>query len=179
MQSMKKLAQVLPPFLLFYLIYKPSVTSGPYSQMICYFVILVAGITLAVNGFKNRKKKFDVWQYAPSVLTILIGVSVLVILYRVQDQARDYLWKVARDVQKQCAMNKICPESPPGWSDHSRMMYGYSPDSPPYKQKMYYQSNEKRQTFAVYIHYGPDFDYWIHGGVDRVPYEYIPDESGD
>ena len=168
-------ARIIPPLLLFYLIYKPSIAGGHWSQVFCILVVIISIMTLITRLVNNRKKEFNIALYVRSVMAIIAGVIVILVLGDNDKKAREYLWQVAGEIQNQCAMNLECPEFPAGWTNKSRPTYGYSPTTPEYANVMYYQSAGKRETFDIFIHYGPDMDFWVRGGVDKEPIEYFPE----
>ena len=171
------ISSFIPPLLLLYLIYKPTLAAGVFSQFLCFLIIIIAVLTLMQKAIKNRKNKFNAWLYARSTFAVIISVIVIFVLRENDNKARSYLWQVAEEVQNQCVLNSECPKYPKDWTNNNKPVYGFSPSNSQYTNLMFYQSGGSRDTFAVFIHYGPDFDYWIRGGVKEKPHEYIPEQE--
>jgi hypothetical protein len=174
------MVHVLPPFLLFYLVYQPE--SGAViviASGICTIVIIISAVSLLLKGsryvyLKLKQPKLDAInrddreypkiKFLRPVLSIFISVMLIVYVQQFRDAAEEYLRQEANAIQLSCNKNNVCPFALEGWENkkgNSRKTHFINGT----RFFLFYFVKEK--TFEVFISYGFDSGYFMKGGVGQ------------
>lgn len=168
---------VLPPFLLLFLVYRPS--SGAIIVVaigISSIVIFISAISLLAKivrylYLRSKEKEFPKIKFLRPLLSIVISVWLVSFAQQFKQPAEEYLWQQASAIQKSCDENKVCPTALEGWENKQGLV-----------RKTHLIKNVKffvfyfvtDKTFEVHLSYGFDSGYFLKGGVGQQVQEFRP-----
>jgi hypothetical protein len=170
-QEYKSIAISTTPYLIAvaYLAYPPQVgfTLQNSRDLLGLFVfassiqIFITFLKLLYAKIKNRN--FPKYVFIKPVIIIPVSLAGIFYLQSINQKAINYLWSTANIAQEICTSKNSCPENINGFvHKDSRHYQKYHVGKTLFH--MYYQASGN--TFNIYINYGLDSAYYLHGGTD-------------
>ncbi len=167
-------ATVLLSVILIYVGTKPSTgTTLVFSRgniSVFFLITFITLLTKLVKFFKRRRQSDQQHTlYCAAGLSVLTILS-LILIWHLEVLERDAISRLrnkAEEIQKQCAINGICPENIDGWYIFPGRpgLRRYEPivDGTRY---VFEYNNYHKASFTMFINYGPDMGYYLTGGIN-------------
>jgi len=139
------------------------------SRGISVIFVAVSLLSIVIKLIKSpwrysKNNRYSKIKFIRPLVIAITGSLCVIHLESIDNQARIYIKKQAEIATALCNTNGKCPESLEGWVKYdSRYQYKYMVNTTIFT--MYYTA--KDNIFDIYISYGLDEGYFLHGGVNR------------